>query len=98
MSGQSFLQQLLIDVFCLNICRKIARKLKKRTWIGLNDIYTEGVWYWIDGVKFSVTSSLWQSGEPNNCNNNEDCAFLHVNSKISDWSCNNHLHALCDIE
>ena len=98
MSRQSFLQQLLIDVFCLNIYRKIARKLKQSTWIELNDINTERDWYWIDGVRFSVNSSLWHAGEPNNFNNNEDCAFLPVDSKIYDDSCNNHLHALCDIE
>ena len=100
LSGQSFSQQLLIDVFCVNICRKIAGKLEERTWIGLNDINTEGEWYWIDGVGFAVNSSLWRSGEPNNFNNNEDCAFLKskYNNKIYDQSCNDHLYGLCDIE
>ena len=87
-----------MDVFFLHICRKIARNLNESTWIGLNDINTEAEWYWIDGVRFSLDSSLWQPGEPNNYSNNENCAYLHVDSKVLDWSCNGRLYGLCDIE
>ncbi|XP_035659393.1 ficolin-2-like, partial [Branchiostoma floridae] len=48
-------------------------------WIGLNDIDTEGRWVFEDGQTLESTG-FWGIGEPNNVNNEEDCAAIGYRS------------------
>jgi hypothetical protein len=63
-------------------------------WLGYNDTQTEGVWRWSHG---SSSYTNWQSGEPNNVNN-EDCA--HDNwagrSGWNDYPCDIGQYFICE--
>ncbi|XP_072175232.1 echinoidin-like [Diadema setosum] len=66
------------------------KRVATRVWIGLTDEDAEGVWRWSDGSDVTFTS--WGSGQPNNYDDNQDCASF--NTKFGyNW---NDLH--CGIE
>ena len=69
--------------------RKFAYALagKGETWVGGNDIKTEGVWTWTDGTPW--VNSFWYPGEPNNRRGNQDCATLadRGNGLFDDGTC-----------
>ncbi|XP_041097927.1 CD209 antigen-like protein C [Polyodon spathula] len=64
-------------------------------WIGLSDKVLEGNWIWVDGSP--VTMPLWSSGEPNDSNQNEDCAEVSSDqAKWNDISCDQLKHFVCE--
>ncbi|XP_017537371.1 CD209 antigen-like protein E [Pygocentrus nattereri] len=69
----------------------------QRSWIGLTDNETEGVWKWVDGS--ALTTEFWRSGEPNG-NRNEDCVITGYASdpvySWADFSCNNKFVWTCE--
>ncbi|XP_058863030.1 hepatic lectin-like isoform X9 [Acipenser ruthenus] len=64
-------------------------------WLGLSDSETEGSWKWLDGRP--VEKRFWNSGEPNNAANNEDCGIL-TSSKLNDIPCNSEEHWICEMK
>uniref|UniRef100_A0A3P8RUE1 C-type lectin domain-containing protein n=1 Tax=Amphiprion percula TaxID=161767 RepID=A0A3P8RUE1_AMPPE len=68
---------------------------KKQTWIGLNDIQTEGTWMWVDGTP--LTLSYWDTDEPNN-GGEEDCAQIRTahNTLWDDVPCTSSLQWICE--
>jgi len=66
------------------------------TWIGLNDMDTEGQFKWTDGQELGEFTK-WASGEPNDHGNGEDCVVLE--NKLKGWNdrnCNDPLTFVCE--
>lgn len=55
------------------------------TWIGANDLATEGTFLWEDGTALAFTN--WAMGEPNNAGNayQEDCAIIAGARATKQW-------------
>ncbi|KAM5171809.1 C-type mannose receptor 2-like [Mantella aurantiaca] len=65
-------------------------------WIGLNDIEEEGKWTWVDGTDYTSSYKSWMPGEPNDTENNEDCAHLW-DGRWNDKKCtHSDFMALCE--
>jgi C-type mannose receptor len=65
-------------------------------WIGYNDVAAEGTFVWANGDSSIYTN--WNSGEPNNYENNQDCTTLGGNhlSKWDDGGCIYSLYFICE--
>ncbi|XP_029690440.1 CD209 antigen-like protein E [Takifugu rubripes] len=82
----------------------LSKNVKKDTWIGLNDVETEGTWKWTDGNP--LTKGYWYKKQPDNGNNDptlgeEDCAHLRIadttwEANWNDISCNKPLQWVCE--
>ncbi|KAL1274924.1 hypothetical protein QQF64_027738 [Cirrhinus molitorella] len=62
-------------------------------WIGLTDAIT-GQWRWVDGTPYTMNSSQWEPGEPNNLNE-EDCGELTKSRKLNDAQCSRNFRFMC---
>ena len=68
------------------------------TWFGMNDIQNEGQWVWLDGEMMPFTD--WDSGEPNDGGNGEDCGIMHIQSRRGRWDdrpCGRNYHYICEL-
>ncbi|XP_043094909.1 C-type lectin domain family 4 member E isoform X2 [Puntigrus tetrazona] len=63
-------------------------------WIGLTDAIT-GHWRWVDGTPYTMNSSQWEPGEPNNWLGEEDCGELTTSGKLNDGHCSKNFSFIC---
>ncbi|XP_073677687.1 asialoglycoprotein receptor 2-like [Garra rufa] len=82
----------------------LASKLKEVHWIGLNDLYAEGHWMWLDNTTLSG-ETFWHKregslSEPDNWtqedSNGEDCACLGTEGEWFDASCSQLKRFICE--
>ncbi|XP_068591404.1 CD209 antigen-like protein C [Cebidichthys violaceus] len=65
------------------------------TWIGLSDKEQEGTWKWVNGTDL-LGDEYWQSGEPNNSDDDEDCAEVsRTAKKFNDVPCTRKFSWAC---
>ncbi len=67
----------------------------QNTWIGANDLTTEGVFVWSDTTPLTYTN--WNAGEPNDGGGGEDCAITagDRNYEWDDRPCTNNYQYIC---
>ncbi|KAJ7363155.1 hypothetical protein OS493_011433 [Desmophyllum pertusum] len=64
-------------------------------WIGLNDVKTEGAFYWPDGSH--VTYTKWASNQPDNQYGYQDCVEMRIDQGTwDDTSCGRQLPFVCE--
>ncbi|XP_060619827.2 hepatic lectin-like [Anolis sagrei] len=68
----------------------------RRFWLGLTDGKTEGQWTWVDGTNYRTGFKNWKQGEPNDYQNQEDCAEMGVLGEWNDVACNNKGLYICE--
>ena len=56
-------------------------------WLGITDRHSEGHWVLESSTK-SVVFTDWRSGEPNNANSDEHCAYINSQYEWNDIPCN----------
>jgi len=74
----------------------IRAQMGSTSWVGYNDIGSEGSWTWVGG---SSTYTLWCGGEPNG-GTNENCAYVSTNSNGCwvDAACTNGYRYVCEAD
>ena len=63
-------------------------------WLGLSDSEEEGRFVWITGVELG--EQRWANGEPNDWDDNEDCAVQYGNGSWNDARCTSTARVLCE--
>ena len=78
----------------------------QQLWVGLYDLFHEGVWRWEDGEPVELnasgtppsaaTTAAWAAGQPDNGGDGEDCALLDVDAGTwRDADCRDELAYAC---
>uniref|UniRef100_A0A3B3ZYI2 C-type lectin domain-containing protein n=1 Tax=Periophthalmus magnuspinnatus TaxID=409849 RepID=A0A3B3ZYI2_9GOBI len=85
--------------FCFDIGQDFVEIFEGRSWIGLSDKETEGVWKWVDGSPLTISS--WMSGEPND-EFGEDCVERRRDNNgkwtFNDLSCTQKRESIREIK
>ncbi|MDD5124331.1 lectin-like protein [Methylovulum sp.] len=65
-------------------------------WLGLSDYVTEGSFQWVTSEPFTYNN--WNTGQPDNKKDAEDCAVVNSVGKWEDVNCDISLPALIEYE
>ena len=66
----------------------------EESWIGLNDLATQETYVWTDGTTFSYNN--WNTNQPSNTNNNQDCVKMKTDGKWDDVTCSKSIKYVCE--
>lgn len=66
-------------------------------WTGLNDMHSEAIYVWADGVPANQTYIKWNQ-EPNNYKGSENCAVIYSTGQYNDLPCFTQAAAICEID
>ena len=66
----------------------------EESWIGLNDLATQETYVWTDGTTFSYDN--WNTNQPSNTNNKQDCVKIKTNGKWDDVTCKKEIKYVCE--
>ncbi|XP_053307076.1 pulmonary surfactant-associated protein D-like [Spea bombifrons] len=72
----------------------ISLEKKKRPFLGINDIQSEGSFRYINGK--AIGYSNWYPGEPNNQYQNEDCVEMYATGEWNDKDCKEKRLVICE--
>ncbi|XP_033108741.1 uncharacterized protein LOC117110226 [Anneissia japonica] len=64
-------------------------------YIGMDDIESEGNWFWVNGNPVGDEYENWKDGQPDNVNN-QDCGLIHDDGQWSDNWCHRELSSICE--
>ena len=64
----------------------LKRQGTEWAWIGLRRNTSDSKFYWLDGTPIEGNYDSWRSREPNNHENNENCALIVVESGHGVWN------------
>ncbi|XP_027880148.1 CD209 antigen-like protein E [Xiphophorus couchianus] len=76
--------------------------INKETWIGLNDIETEGSWKWVDDTPLTqLLTKHWSKKQPDNGGGDpywgeEDCAHINTEKLWNDRNCSSSMQWICE--
>jgi cysteine-rich repeat protein len=74
----------------------IAARVKKDTFLGGNDLATQGDYVWLTGE--TMTYENWSTGEPDDTLGAEDCMTMGATGQWSDSDCAGPLVYVCEVE
>ncbi|KAJ1172729.1 hypothetical protein NDU88_004572 [Pleurodeles waltl] len=74
----------------------VGKTRDQRFWIGLTDMDEEKEWQWVDGTDYKSSIKFWLPNEPNDSNQNEDCAELRSGGEWNDVRCNDQCFTICE--
>jgi len=74
----------------------ISDLIDRSSWIGLNDIFEENVWQWLDGSTFSY--SKWYPNQPDDWSRGEDFVEIHLSSNWNDLGTSDLRPPVCKYE
>jgi len=89
----------LVSILSAGTNNFILSVAKQNSWIGgyqpAGASEPSGQWTWVDQSQWSWQN--WNTGEPNDARNNEDCAefYPHHNGKWNDGNCDARLPSVC---
>ena len=80
----------------VRVAEMLVRRFQEpsRAWMGYSDTQREGIFEWVTPVDRLYTN--WANREPNNANNNEDCAHWTDLSQWNDANCNQPRGFVCE--
>ena len=61
-------------------------KRQDKAWIGLKRNASDSKFYWVDGTPIEGNYNSWGSGQPNNWNGKQNCAFIVLQSGHGVWN------------
>lgn len=69
----------------------------ERVYIGIHDLNQEGVFTYVD-LSPMTAFSKWRRGEPNNTDEDEDCAEMLASGEWTDVACQPTMHFICEFD
>ncbi|KAI8503937.1 High affinity choline transporter 1 [Branchiostoma belcheri] len=79
------------------LANHVRATTQQRTWIGLSDLATEGLWVWDDGTLL-FGEGIWKTNEPNG-GRRENCVHIYTSRgyRWNDIACSNPYYYICEI-